>query len=524
MSTSSLKPLPSTSTMPTIFCQTCSSEQTPTTLKQAFITPCCASPICMRCVSLNPRLRDYVPCLKCGDPRTAELRGAGRPRRDSQLRHRDRERRLGSGRNIVGGVEGGGGEVVFEIGDVDDDDDGANELMLAGLPKYDEIHPSNTDIDNVAEGGGGGFEDNITVQSGVDGPSQESAKQQGTSNDPVNDDDLTSGQQHQQQNKHESENAGEPDTKIKSKIDTEAGIETEIETETETVEVRHTVLRSDNLLAIARKYAADPHDLLTLNNLPPATLSTNPRLLHTRKSIIISRRVVPSRPFNEKGQNQDPLEMNQESELIDEAREKEKSLKRFQLITKSLEPGVGETYLSLAQLDGDGDGDGDGDAAETPGSGSRSRSGSGFDYGAYETACGNDKKFDSTSALKEQEKEKDQDPEKEKVKHSLSGRGRSKGGDKHDATETRALEAFFDDEQWENAVGASALESYRSKQGKWNSIGVGAGAGIGAISRIGQSSGFGSGSSVQGARGGGGGAGAGAGAGAGVWSIFGKVR
>lgn len=55
-------------------CQTCYTELP--SQARPYLTPCCSTPICERCLSRNPRLREYDPCLRCGDVRTAE--GSGR--------------------------------------------------------------------------------------------------------------------------------------------------------------------------------------------------------------------------------------------------------------------------------------------------------------------------------------------------------------------------------------------------------------------------------------------------------------
>lgn len=65
--------------MPSTSCQTCSSDIPslvyPSSSKrqpQPYITPCCSTPICNSCLIRNPRLREYVPCLRCGDVKSAE--------------------------------------------------------------------------------------------------------------------------------------------------------------------------------------------------------------------------------------------------------------------------------------------------------------------------------------------------------------------------------------------------------------------------------------------------------------------
>jgi hypothetical protein len=127
------------------------------------------------------------------------------------------------------------------------------------------------------------------------------------------------------------------------------------EEELELVEIKHTVARSDTVLSVARKYAADvrslhllafkadyqPHELLSLNNLPPTALSSNPRILQTRKSIIISQRQIPKSQLStlDSAPSIDPEEAKR--------RQEERAVKRFQLVTKTIDPGVGKAYLSL---------------------------------------------------------------------------------------------------------------------------------------------------------------------------------
>lgn len=49
--------------MTTQSCQTCLSDLR---APPAFIPPCCGVPICESCVAANPRLKTWVPCLRCG--------------------------------------------------------------------------------------------------------------------------------------------------------------------------------------------------------------------------------------------------------------------------------------------------------------------------------------------------------------------------------------------------------------------------------------------------------------------------
>lgn len=56
------------------------------------MTLCCQTPICDRCVARNPRLKEYSPCLRCGDVRTADGLGRiERGRAETSRRRREEE-------------------------------------------------------------------------------------------------------------------------------------------------------------------------------------------------------------------------------------------------------------------------------------------------------------------------------------------------------------------------------------------------------------------------------------------------
>ena len=85
-----------------------------------------------------------------------------------------------------------------------------------------------------------------------------------------------------------------------------------------------------------RSTEPQPHDLLTLNNLPHTTLTTHPHLLRTRRQLIVSRRVVP----------RSALPPAHEPDT--DARSSERTLKRFQLLTKTPDPAIGKAYLAIS--------------------------------------------------------------------------------------------------------------------------------------------------------------------------------
>jgi len=79
--------------------------------------------------------------------------------------------------------------------------------------------------------------------------------------------------------------------------------------------------------------------LCQLNSLPPSTLSTTPHLLHTRGFLLLP----PG--------THTPESLNAEAEQREEARRKERAMKRFQWVTKVVDCGVARAYMGLAQDD-----------------------------------------------------------------------------------------------------------------------------------------------------------------------------
>ncbi|ORX38037.1 hypothetical protein BD324DRAFT_624277 [Kockovaella imperatae] len=326
------------------FCLTCSSELA--LERSPWLTPCCSTPICSSCLSRNPRLKDYIPCLKCGDVKTLEGERAARSRRAmrdprAQMEESD----------------------MFTIGDDEDDP-----------PAYDDA-PIDCQPERSAEPSG----DHAHVGS------------------------LS-------------------------------------EEEMETVEIRHPVSKSDTLLFIARRYAVDvsrrtavvhppidtlsqPHEIVALNDLPPAVLSSQPHLLRTRQTLIISRRQIPKSKLANGG---DPLVFDSglgvAEQTEDDKRERERAVKRFQLLTKTIDPGVGQAYMGLSELEEE-----DGLLDES--------------FEGENDAGGSGKK-----ALREPANRED-----------------------------RALEAFYGDEQWEHEAGKPTRGQ---GVGRWKTIGNGSNLGI----------------------------------------------
>ncbi|KAJ7931419.1 hypothetical protein B0H13DRAFT_2227942 [Mycena leptocephala] len=86
----------------TTLCLACSSSLPPKSTQPIFTTPCCSRPICPQCISANPRLARYNPCLAC-------LGGVG-------VRQ---QLTAPTSRNVDGAVRD---EDTFVLGDDEDDD------------------------------------------------------------------------------------------------------------------------------------------------------------------------------------------------------------------------------------------------------------------------------------------------------------------------------------------------------------------------------------------------------------------
>ncbi|KAJ7727328.1 hypothetical protein DFH07DRAFT_757729 [Mycena maculata] len=93
-------------------CLACSSSLPPKSVEPIFSTPCCSRPICPSCISANPRLARYDPCLAC-------LGGVGvfGARKAQASTPQAREP---ASRNVDGAVRD---EDTFVLGDDEDEED-----------------------------------------------------------------------------------------------------------------------------------------------------------------------------------------------------------------------------------------------------------------------------------------------------------------------------------------------------------------------------------------------------------------
>ena len=193
-------------------------------------------------------------------------------------------------------------------------------------------------------------------------------------------------------------------------------------------------MRSQMLIALP----IQPHEIVSLNSLPPSVLSTQPHLLRTRRTLVISRRLVPRSKLADPtlfDSSLDELDRPVDEEE-DAKRERERAVKRFQLLTKTVDPGVGKVYIGLSELEEEEGLLGTGEADELP----------------------------SISDMTD----------------SKGGEASKRGSGKKvlrepDSREGRALESFYEDERWENEVGSPERGS---SVGRWKSVGNGSNLGI----------------------------------------------
>ncbi|KAG1733629.1 uncharacterized protein EDB91DRAFT_1148502 [Suillus paluster] len=93
----------------TALCLTCSSSLLPKFDPDLFMTECCSRPICPACISSNPRLRNYNPCLSCLGGVGVVSSASARNIRAATVRDED----------------------IFILGDDEDDEGEAHELAPA---------------------------------------------------------------------------------------------------------------------------------------------------------------------------------------------------------------------------------------------------------------------------------------------------------------------------------------------------------------------------------------------------------
>ncbi|KAJ4478586.1 hypothetical protein C8R41DRAFT_772469 [Lentinula lateritia] len=257
-------------------CLACSSSLPPRSHDPIFTTQCCKKPICYSCVSGNPRLARYNPCLAClGGVQAVGLR-----------RHGGRQQPFVPPEkiNINGAVRD---EDTFVLGEDDEDDE---DLSGEGAPPPPY-------------------------------PEQTSSK---SSSPPAQADGQPTPQ---------SISSAEITTKINSSNYQNSS--------------QYYIQRGDTVHGIALRFGVDGRELCRLNKLPPSTLSTTPHLLHTRTALTLP---AFARLTDQNGHSllSSPPD-DAEERLRAVRRARERAEKHLQIVTKEVDWRVAKAYIALAE-------------------------------------------------------------------------------------------------------------------------------------------------------------------------------
>ncbi|KAI9000553.1 hypothetical protein BD414DRAFT_430027 [Trametes punicea] len=224
---------PASSSVP--LCLACSASLPPRkTEEKVYYTRCCSRPICPKCVSSNPRLTRYNPCLRClagvsavsGSINTNVRNGNGIDTRlnvDASIRDED----------------------IFVLENEDEDEDEANVDVRLG-------------------------------QNGISAAEARGSEEADTTRDCS-------------QDCSPSNTIG--NTSVTEASTRDAGI-------TPGAFPKYFIRSDDTLLGISLKLGLDAAVLCRLNNLPLNTLRTNPHLLHTRSFLVLPPSVRPPLPLS----------------------------------------------------------------------------------------------------------------------------------------------------------------------------------------------------------------------------------
>jgi len=187
-----------------------SSSQSSKFLDRLFLTPCCSRPICPTCLSHNPRLARYNPCLAClGGVCAVGSSNAGQS----------------STRNIDAAVRD---EDFFTVGD--DEEDEAELSPPSASDAHSTSQPSSYASDQPSE---------------LAGPTDSNAA------------------------------PGSPTHSDEAAISANS------------VPMKYYIKSSDTLLGISLRFGVEGRALCKLDGLPPSTLTTTPRLVHTRSYLLL---------------------------------------------------------------------------------------------------------------------------------------------------------------------------------------------------------------------------------------------
>ncbi|KAI0368720.1 hypothetical protein BV20DRAFT_968785 [Pilatotrama ljubarskyi] len=317
----------------TALCLACSASLPPRKAEaRVYYTPCCSRPICPLCVTTNPRLTRYNPCLRC-------LAGVNAVNSRPSVSWKGQFAGGAATVNIDGSVRD---EDIFVVED-EDDSDGDSCLGRDGAAPPDNMEGPAADLDGRTSTPRG----DPSAAVAIHGPSSRL-------------------------------------------LDKPPDIQAEQTVVCTSTPPKYFIRPDDTLLGISLKLGIDARILCRLNNLPLSALRTTPHLLHTRTSLALPRSAAPPPPLSPAEQ---ALDEERKARI---ARERAETL--FQTMTKETDRGVAMAYVALAGLPDGGESD-----------------------------------------FKEYEKEKG----------LRRRRARAGQADEDQALEGRAMDHYFDDEEWE---------------------------------------------------------------------------
>lgn len=283
-----------------LLCLTCSSSPSPKLLSssETFLTPCCSRLICNTCLSRNPRLRVYDPCLACLGGVDASSRG----------------KRLARAQALAGGSASGRDpderveEVLFVVGD-DEDEEEQEQGEESGPPPYSYSSVDEPLLRDTA-------------------PTPAAAS-----------------------NGHSSLPLPSPSVREDTRRNAPAIPPTPTPTASSSDRTKYYIQPGDTLSAISLKLGIDGRRLARLNNLPPSVLSTTPHLLHTRRFLTLpnNARTTNPHPLGNNAPQPDSIDVDAEA-LAQREKERKRELaeKRFAFVTKEVDYRVAKAYVAVA--------------------------------------------------------------------------------------------------------------------------------------------------------------------------------
>ncbi|KAF8813300.1 hypothetical protein BYT27DRAFT_7158082 [Phlegmacium glaucopus] len=274
----------------TTLCLACSSSLPPSkTINDAsttiYLTKCCHRPICPSCISSNPRLARYDPCLFCLGG--VGLVGMNSPSSSQGQRFMDIPK--STDMNINGEVRD---QDTFVLGDDDEEEE-------------DEKSPESWGGDHDA-----------SISSPL----------------PPLDESIVDPWKEEESPLQEAATILTPNSNF-------LAAETKPAEPDNTRPYKYYIKRSDTLQGISLRFGIDSHEICKMNNLSPSTIRMTPHLLHTRAFLILPPTIKPH-PSLKPGSAE---EKAREAKLV-----RERAEKKVQILTKEVDWRVAKAYVALA--------------------------------------------------------------------------------------------------------------------------------------------------------------------------------